>query len=415
MNRRAPHPHPRRRWTTRCAILLLGVLASSAGSAQTTTAPVSQPAGLQLPTWVRVDGDRVNVRTRPDANSLPVIRLDRDALLRATGWEYGWFAVTPPAEVFVLASAEYIDRVAADRGIVSTGSGNLRVRAGSLLREVDPLQSEVVSLLPRGTEVVVKGEVDGWLRIAPPADVRLYIHADYAKPVTDAQAARLRATRAATTQPVDEQREVAATQPADEPVLTGPWGERLRIVESAIERESARPADARDYTDEIARLRPIAQQREQPAVARLAAAWIDQLADRIAELDRIRAAEELVRRAERAQARQDRERQRLREWKERAVDRGSVLRGELRASNATERAGGAPRYKLVDPLAVKTLAYLKRDPALDRRLETYVGRYVEIRGPRRSAAALGADVVRVQEIQVVGRSDPTSQPTRETD
>ncbi|MBN2445546.1 MAG: hypothetical protein JXO22_02395, partial [Phycisphaerae bacterium] len=112
-------------------------------TAQAQSPPVPPPsATADLPPrpsvgWLRITGDRVGLRVRPDSNSLLVARLDCDAVLQSVGEQFGWYAVLPPEGVFSLVSTEYVDRRGEHDGVVSLASGNLRVRAGSLVSDVD--------------------------------------------------------------------------------------------------------------------------------------------------------------------------------------------------------------------------------------------------------------------------------------
>lgn len=145
-------------------------------------------------TWIRISGNTVNVRARADVNSLPMTRLERDSVLWAIRRENGWYAVKPPADVFSLVAAQFIERVGTDRGVVKVGpDSSLRVRAGSRHTTVDPQLTDIQAKLSNGAEVRVMGEWtdshnDRWLQIAPPEGVLVYVSAEYAEPISEEMA-----------------------------------------------------------------------------------------------------------------------------------------------------------------------------------------------------------------------------------
>jgi hypothetical protein len=154
------------------ALVVGAAVPAAEGQVATTEPRAAGPQATTQPTaeetWLRVTAEEVYIRSRADANSLPVARVPRDTLLHAVGRDpYGWYRIQPPAGVFSLVAAEYVDRRGPSAGIVSVRSGTLRVRVGSLVRDVDPLQAEVQTLLERGAAVQIVAEQGPWLRIVP--------------------------------------------------------------------------------------------------------------------------------------------------------------------------------------------------------------------------------------------------------
>ncbi len=397
--------------------LLLGALAPRAAGQTTTTQAATG-------TWLQVTGEDVYIRSRADANSLPVAQVPRDTLLRAVGRDaYGWYRIEPPAGVFSYVAAEYVDRRGPDAGIVSVRSGTLRVRVGSLVHDADPAQTEVQTLLERGASVQILGEQGAWLRIAPPPGVYMYVAAQHVRTIADDEAARLRTARPLASQLTSRETPVAAAvagqaAPAAEPDLSGPWGQRLVAIESAIAAEGRKPLAEQAWSDAITGLEPLVAQREDPLVARLAEAWIGQLQRRSIEQEVVRAADDLRQRTAREQTQHERERQRLERAKQTATRATLAARGELRRSLALEARDGKRSYKLVDPLTGRMDAYLEITAEAKIDPEEFVGQYVGVRGVRRSEPGLGADVVRVEEIVALPAASPAtqaaSQPTRQT-
>jgi hypothetical protein len=413
--------------TVGAGLLLLAAGASSPAQAQREERPAHPP--IQPPTtqpgpegyWLRVMAEGVYLRSRPDANSLPVARLERDAVLRATGSEFGWHRVLPPEGVFSFVAAHYVEQQSDGTGVVSVRSGTLRVRVGSLVFDTDPLQCEVQTRLPRGTTVRIVGRQDDWLKIVPPEGVYMYVSGRYAKRVGDEVAARLGAPGSPASQPGGIT--PATSRPTAEgekqrqadgaPDLSGRWGQRLVLVEAAIEAEARKPVQEQSWTAAIASLRPVAAQREEPTVARLAAAWITRLEQRIVDQGASRAARELARREARNKAQTQRELERIQRAQQNPTSRPTFdARGTLLPSYVSGDEGASPRYRLVAPLTGRVQAYLEfpQPPGIDP--QAYVGKYVGVRGERARQASLGADVIRVSEIVVLGRELPATRPSR---
>lgn len=289
--------------------------------------PATQPA--QESYWLRVTAKQLNVRSRPDTNSVIIARLEPNSVLQAVGSEFGWHRVLPPQGAFSYVSAAYIERRGPDEGVVAVRSGKLRVRVGSLLGELDPENSDVQVRLERGTPVRIVGAQGEWLKIVPPKGVYGYVSDEHVTRVNDEVASRLRAAWGVTSQPAvgggatpaTQPVAAATTQPAPGPNLSGPWGQRLVLVETAINVEAEKPLLEQAWGESIARLRPIAAQREEPTVARLAQAWTEQLEAHVADQDAVRAAEDVLRRTERERAQYARELARIERLRQRATSR----------------------------------------------------------------------------------------------
>jgi hypothetical protein len=391
-------------WLGVAALLATGAAAQDAG-------PSSRPASVSEPRpyWLRVSADQVNLRSRADRNSLPVARLDRGQVLQAVGSEYGWHRIFPPEGVFSFVSARYVDQLSETEGIVSVSSGGLRVRVGSELNEVDPLRTEVQALLPRGAKVHIIGRRDEWLKIVPPEGVFFYVADECVERISPETAASLQPTA---TRPARPESDIAATRPAEGPDLSGPWGQRLSLVEAAIEAEGRKDALQQSWTKPIAELRPIAEQHADPAVARLAQRWISRLEQRIADQAALRAVRKLESEAERNQAQLDREMEQIRRARERAASPSElVARGQLRESFAL-RGGISPPYRLVDPITHAVVAYLEFPLVTDLKPAEYLGLYVGVAGEKRTDESFGADVIKVSRIEALLPRSPAIAPAR---
>ncbi|VGO21477.1 SH3 domain-containing protein [Pontiella sulfatireligans] len=119
---------------------------------------------------VRVTGDRVNLRTKPDLNSEslePAMRGEELVFLGATN---GWVAVQPPDYLYGWVATNYLKE-----GVVTPKK--LNVRAGPSLNYT------VLSVVKRGDELAVNGEFSGWFKVAVPVGSRVWISEDYVEPV----------------------------------------------------------------------------------------------------------------------------------------------------------------------------------------------------------------------------------------
>jgi hypothetical protein len=398
-------------------VLLSGPLRGQTGPA--TTRPATGPTTDGY--WLRVTGESVNLRSRPDTNSIPLARVERGTLLWAVGSEFGWHKVVPPEGTFCYVAAAYVERRGPTEGVVTVTTGTLRVRVGSLVRSVDPATSDVLTTLPPGTRVTILGVEGSWLRIAPPPGVFAWIQ-DALVTIVDAETAARLLASGATTRPVPPAARVADVPPASRPAvptttspdLSGTWGQRLLAVEAQIEAEAARPVLERAWEVLLEQLRPIAAQQEDATAARLAAAWMRDLEDRIAARDALRAAQDVERQSAPQRAQRERELQRLEQARQRTTTRPAwAVCGILLPSLAVGARDGQRTFKVQDPITWKVLAYLELDPEAKVDPEPLLGRYVGISGVRRTDPALGADVVRVSEI-VNLEASPASQPARPT-
>lgn len=116
---------------------------------------------------VKVTGDRVSMRTRPDTTNSEVL----DRAMQGTEMEYlgetnGWVAVQAPDTLNLWAHKDHVEN-----GKIKPSK--LNVRSG-------PSQNyDVMVVMTRGDAVSVRGEFNEWLKIAPPPGTKVWISADY--------------------------------------------------------------------------------------------------------------------------------------------------------------------------------------------------------------------------------------------
>jgi len=125
---------------------------------------------------VTVTGDRVSLRAAPEINAVLLDRLmSGDQLLLVDNSNPKWIGVRPPLKIDLWVNAEYVrdDLVLPAR---------LNVRSGP------SLSHGVVGVVARDEKLIVRGTLDGWIRIEPPEETvvwisRLYTDVSLLKPV----------------------------------------------------------------------------------------------------------------------------------------------------------------------------------------------------------------------------------------
>jgi len=404
-------------------MLLAAMLSVPLAAAQTVENAGDEPAPQPPPQpyWLRVTGSEVNVRARPDVNSMAVTRVARDSVLQGVGEEHGWHKILPPPGVFALVSSAYVQREGEARGVVHVSSGSLRVRAGSTLYSVDPLLSDALARLPAGTPVQILGEEDGWLKIVPPEGVYFFLSADYIQRISEQEARDLRARaasqpaapigRPAVTGDVATAADtrVVTSRPAGATESTGSWADRLHEMEGLIDEESRKPPGERAWAPLINLLKPIASQREDAAAARLAEGWVERLQQRLTE-ETAAAAGRVAQGDSAARARHEQELQNIRAA-QKATRSAFDAQGLLRPSFALPTGAHGLRYLLLDPFTRKTRAYVELPAELGLDARNIVGKYVGVRGTRYRDDRVGAEIIRVEQATVL-EAQPS--PPRQT-
>ncbi|MCG3127310.1 MAG: hypothetical protein CHACPFDD_02168 [Phycisphaerae bacterium] len=400
--------------------LLAGWL-SAAAAAQETAAPTPAAAGFKI----RISGENVNIRARADTNSLVVGQCQSGDVLEATGIEFGFYRIVPPADTFCHVGAVFVDIGENNVGRVSTQSGNLRLRAASAVVPVDPLKSEVLTLLPPGTELQVVGRDGDWLRVRPPAGVYFYLSEEFAARVADSGEPRgeapstapvVTAPPAATSRPTVARPappRVATSRPVTPAVARGEWSEALVAIESRIEAERRKPEAEQNWVEILHALYPLSEQKDEPLVARLATAWTSRIQEQLAAREPRREPPHTPTTAQRAPA----ERAPTAVVREPAPRRTrppmmADLRGELQTSYVFSKAEHPRRYCLSDPISRVVLAYVDFPVDFPEPPEAYLGRFVALRGVRRDEPSVTVGIVELTEIMIILPDMSTSRPAR---
>jgi len=380
--------------------------ATPADAGATDATPSDKPSG---PFEGEVTGDNVYVRSGAGVNWYPTMKLARGTTVRVIGTMAGWHRIVPPPGSFSYVESTAVERTAGgDKGV--TKVDGVYVKAGS---DLSPRKSAAQQILPKGSEVTIVGESEGFLKITPPEGSYLYISEQYIRPVgpegpkfkpgktaqapagataTDQPAKRSSVIQSSTIDAPSETRTAKVGEPmmsdsgntmisVEGPRTTSGAGGKYRKMLEAVESElrgmqaSNKPAMA--FTSLLERYKPIADQDEDRVAQAVAKMRVEQLEAR-AELERlVNEAKSQNESLEAFVAKLGDDRQRIMDAKMVPERRFWDLKGELQRSMAF---GGMPnRYRLYDPLISKTVAYVDIPPATGIDPSAFLNQYVGIR------------------------------------
>ena len=149
------------------------------------------PASAQIrkfPYQGVVESDAAYVRSGPGKQFYPTLRLDRGSRVSVHRHDPGgWYMIAPPAESFSWVRAEYVQKTAANRGLIT--ENNVIVRVGSSFgdetREVEQVRlskNDQVKILAEKTLETPAGPVLHF-KIAPPTGEYRWISGKYITPI----------------------------------------------------------------------------------------------------------------------------------------------------------------------------------------------------------------------------------------
>ncbi|MBI9021333.1 MAG: SH3 domain-containing protein, partial [Verrucomicrobia bacterium] len=149
---------------------------------------------------VTVTGDRVSLRAAPNLTSVLLARAAfDDRLVLMDNSNPDWVGVCPPEGIDLWVHRDFLQD-----GVVVPAK--LNIRSGP------SLSHEVVGVVQRGDKLTVRGDLDGWLKIAPPAGTTVWISRKYTDIETEAPVV-------SPSEPVVVKVEPAVPEPAKEPVI----------------------------------------------------------------------------------------------------------------------------------------------------------------------------------------------------
>ncbi|MCF7817733.1 MAG: SH3 domain-containing protein [Kiritimatiellales bacterium] len=123
---------------------------------------------------VKVIGDRVSLRAKPDVNSELLDRAMRGEEMELLGATNGWVAVQAPDSLNFWVAAKYIQN-----GVVQ--ADKLNVRSGP-----SP-NYNVVAVVNKGDALALRGEFNEWLKIAPPSGSLVWISDEFVERIVPPQ------------------------------------------------------------------------------------------------------------------------------------------------------------------------------------------------------------------------------------
>ncbi|MFQ5422504.1 MAG: hypothetical protein ACE5F9_00835 [Phycisphaerae bacterium] len=328
-----------------------------------------------------VTGDNVYVRagsTLSPRKSATQIVVRKGTQVEIMGEADGFYKLVPPKGASLFISRQYVRRVEPRlrTGLLKRYLAGGR-RAGPAPKAVVmppvemPTRPEVVATKSPGAPVEPADEAD---RSEPIVPVSVVPPPSESETAVEEAVVRTDSPRALPSGA--PHREAPEVVPMTEP---GPGGYEARLaeLESELQAEMEKPAEDRNLERLRTRYRPIAQQEEAYVPRAIARIRVRQLTDRI-ELGAARKALSADRsELETARSRLRRERLQIARVRAEAPVERFELEGELRVSYAF--APAQRRFRLVDPLRNRTIAYvdIPRDVAPDTR--SLIGRYVGIR------------------------------------
>ena len=158
-----------------------------------------------------INSANVNVRSGPGDNYYATAKLNKGTPVTVVGIRFDWLKVKPPEGSFSYVAKAYVTRFA-DGTKGKVDKPDLRVRAGST---ENPMKTTVQTTLAVGDEVTILGEADEYYKIAPPANVYLYINKQFVDAVKSIEPV------APVAPPIASGTEVKPTVTPDAPVAKG--------------------------------------------------------------------------------------------------------------------------------------------------------------------------------------------------
>lgn len=346
----------------------------------TPAAAVDVPAAKPVyPYTGYVAGDLVNVRCGPGLYYYPLVALNKDTPVIVEAEADGWLALRPADSVFGLINKKDLT-LAADGKTATVASPSARVYAASGTAE---RQWCVMSTLKQGDAVAVVGPHDeSYLRVAPPADARMYVVDKY-----------VAAKSAGGVEPPT----VAVNI---EPPKVEPLVEDYKAADDLLRAEMAKPLGQRNYEEAAAKFKEIAEKADkaylkQSAAKRVAhiAALVEQQNDFLEvtglskELDQKLADIKTQWAGKQVEAERDK----------RLQNPDFVATGLLAPMESLEGVDYPIKFKLVDqnnrPLVVlQSTAY---------ELGKYVGKVIGVRGTKKYLKEWRIYLVTVDDLEVI--------------
>ncbi len=390
-------------WILRTTAALAATAGLVAVSAVQAAEPTTQPAGVGpaatggFPFVGSVKGTNVRIRSGPDANYYPVRKAEPGEEVTVYEQQYDWLAIAPPKGCYSLIDREYVDKTAEGVGVVN--GDDVWVRAGS---DMDPQHRYAKQVkLRKGTEVQILGETpDGaFYKITPPEGARLWISAQFvtrgsgaaARPVA-APAERTKPTSGAPAGRTERPRVTVSKTTTTQPGGTSPFGkyaDEIQAIDNAIAAETKKPAGRQDYKPILEKLRPIADQDEEPVAQVYAQRRIDQILTKSELTSLVQTIATMKETVDKEHEAARLAREAIRRPPEKLLDGRVSATGEFRPSAIFDSHSSAfpKRYRLVDPSNDKTVAYVELPAGSQIDVDQHLGKYVTVLARERKLTA----------------------------
>lgn len=194
------------------------------------------------PMWGEITGDRVNIRSGASTADRVVKSVDSGTAFIILGQKDNWVQLQAGADVECWIAAQLV-RATGDSGVV-TASGKINLRA------TGSTQYPPIGQIEGGATVRILETTGGWVRIAPPAGLSLYVDARYIRPVRPVSAEEFAAYvgganvpnaggTGAAAQPVN----AAATSPSNAEIEQQVYAELVGRFDSAMADYKSRGLD----------------------------------------------------------------------------------------------------------------------------------------------------------------------------
>lgn len=358
-----------------------------------------------------VTANDVYVRSGPSSNHYPMLKLSAGGRVTVVGERGQWYEIVPPQGAFSFIHGDYVDTADDKHGVVN--GDNVRVRAGSSLPKFDKMKYTIQTKLSKGAQVVIlQREPEGFLRIAPPSGVTLWINRGFVAFVPDGllrlegEMKKSTATDGGESPSLQGENHHAVGSAADDsasedPTVLGgvPLTEQrqaLETLDAAVRAELEKPFLERQFAELVEPYRAIAAQDEDEFAQRYARGRIEQITNMATLIDTVRKMRDLGSEA-------DAGRRQFLEGRAKIgaslppIPTGIEVQGELRVSAVYPPGSTVQRYRLVRSTGTdeRTIGYVEIPPDADIDVDVFLGRYVGVRASGKRLQIGGVDPIPV--------------------
>ncbi len=379
--------------------------------------PLAVQGAIRFPFNGKVTGSTVNVRSGPDINYYPTVRLMKGNSVRVVDEEYGWFKIVPPAGSFSLVAKQYVDASGNKTGKVN--SERVAIRAGSKFTDK---KSSLQLLAHKGLQVTILGSKGEYYKIVPPEGAYLWISADYVKPAVKEAApkiikqikelktiAKTPAPASSSSQPTT--RPAVKKQKQDKGGAFGKYTRQMKKLNKLYAKEMKKPLMERNFGRIIEGYKSIARQKD----SKLASLYAGRQLEIIDYQLRAQKGYDQLREIQKKftqESRTIREKSAESALKEMKAPKLYQAAGILRVSNIFTGPLMPKRYRLIDPKRNKTIDYVELGGGGRINIAKYLGKYVGVYGKVRFDAKLRIDIITASSFRILSAQHAATQPVK---